>query len=129
MSAKITLITPPDIFQNDQESVLFFDIDEEEQEKVIQWLTKNDLTINIYFYQGETNVPWFLHSLACSTYKYVNVDNMSAVTSHLVSYVIAKSNVFYRTKDQSISDLYSHINTNRVKDAVEFLERIFGGQR
>lgn len=129
MPAKITLITPPDIFQNDQESILFFDIDEEEQEKVIQWLTKNDLTINIYFYQGEPNVPWVLHSLACATYKYVNTDNMSAVTSHLVSYVLAKNNVFYRTKDQNISELYSYINTNRVKDAVDFLERIFGGQR
>lgn len=129
MTAKITLITPPDIFQNDQESVLFFDLSSEEQDSVIQWLTKNDLTINIYFYQGEVNIPWLLHSLSCSTYKYVNIDNMSAVTSHMSSYILAKNNVFYSTKDVNISELYSYINNNRVTDAVDFLKKVFSVSR
>lgn len=126
MAAKITLITPPDIFQNDQESILFFDLNETEQDGVIAWLKNSEISINIYFYQGEPNIPWFLHALACSTYKYVNVDTVSAVTSHLLSYVLSKQNSFYSSKDSNIKELYSFINTNRVESAVDFLEKIYG---
>jgi hypothetical protein len=130
MAAKITLITPPDIFQNDVESVLFFDITEKEQDAVTQWLsTVDDLTINIYFYQGEPNVPWFLHALSCSNYKYVNLNNMSAVTGYLAGYILSKQGVFYSTSDVNVAELFSHINHNRVNDAVDFLKRVFSGKR
>ena len=130
MAAKITLITPPDIYQNDQASVLFIDLTETEQDGVTAWLAEKlaDVHLNIYFYQGEPNVPWFLHSLSCSTYKYINLNNMSAVTSYLAGYALSKAGVSYSTTDDTIADLYSHINTHRVVDAVEFLERTFSGQ-
>ena len=128
---RITLITPPDIFQNDQESVLFIDVTETEQDEITQFLGLSEYNkhINIYFYQGEVNVPWFLHALACTQHKYINLDNMSSVTAHLASYALSKSGVYYSTADKSLKELYSHINVNKVTGAVDFLERIFSGKK
>lgn len=128
MSAKITLITPPDIYQNDQDSILLIDLSEEEQDTVSKWLANNPTAINIYFYQGETNIPWLLHALSCSNYKYINLNNMSAVSSYLAGYMLSKAGVFYSTSDTNVAELFSYINMNRVDDAVAFLERVFGGK-
>lgn len=129
MPAKITLITPPNIFQNDCVSVLFFDLTDKEQDEVSAWLANADISINIYFYQGESNVPWVLHALSCTDYKYINVNNWSAVSSYLAGYILSKNNVFYSTTDTDVSELYSYINNNRVKNAVDFLEQVFGGKK
>ena len=126
MAAKITLITPPDIYQNDLESILFCDLTEEEQEGVISWLKEvNNLEINIYYYQGEPNVSWLLHALSCTHYRYINVNNMSGITNHLVGYLLSKSNVFYSCDDVNIIQVYNHINHNKVRDATDFLEKVF----
>jgi hypothetical protein len=130
MTATITLITPPDIYQNDRTSILFIDLTEDEQDKISKWLGQNgsELLLNIYYYQGETNVPWLLHALSCSNFKYINVNNMSATTSYLAGYILSKSDVFYYTTDENVASLYSHINLNRVKDTDQFLETLFGGK-
>jgi hypothetical protein len=128
MATKITLITPPDIYQNNQDSILLIDLIEDEQDKVSKWLGDNPSSINIYFFQGEPNVPWFLHALSCSTYKYINLNNMSAVSSYLAGYTLSKAGVFYSTDDANVADLFSYINMNRVEDAVAFLERVFGAK-
>ena len=131
MTFKITLITPPDIYQNDQDSILFIDLTENEQDAVTAWFAAQNTTqhVNIYFYHGEPNVPWLLHSLACANYKYINLNNLSAVSSHLASYILSKSGVMYSVDDANVAELYSHINTNRVTDTIEFLERAFNGQQ
>jgi hypothetical protein len=128
MTGKITLITPPDIYQNDQESILFIDLTEIEQDLVSTWLGKANLSLNIYFYQGETNIPWLLHSLSCSQYKYVNLNNMSPVISYLAGYILSKPGVCYSTTNVNVSELYSHINLNKVDDVIAFLERSFNGK-
>ena len=130
MPAKITLITPPDIYQNDLLSVLLVDISEKEQDAVTSWLSKSNYSdvMNIYFYQGEPNVPWLLHSLSCSQFKYINLNNTSAISSYLLGYILGKQGVYYSTDDISVAELFSHINTNKVTDAVDFLERIFSGK-
>lgn len=126
MTTKITLITPPDIYQNDRPSVLFIDITEEEQDNISEFLGKEEqsLALNIYFYQGETNVPWLLHAISCSEFTYINVNNMYPVTSYLAGYILSKSQVFYSVKDELIADLYKHINLNRVVDVQTFLKNI-----
>lgn len=131
MTMRLTLITPPDIFQNNQESVMLIDITEKEQDIITQFLgaVDTDEHINVYFYQGELNAPWFLHALACAQHKYINLDNMSAVTAHLASYTLSKSGVYYNTSDTYKRELYSHINVNAVTDITEFLERIFSGKK
>lgn len=128
MKNKITLITPPDIFQNDQESILLVDITEKDQDLVSIWLGKTDKDLNIYFYQGETNVEWLLHALSCSNSAFVNLNNMSPVTSHLAGFLLSKPKVYYTTDDKNISNLFSYINHNHVTDVVDFLERTFNGK-
>lgn len=128
MATKLTLITPPDIYQNNQDSVLLIDLTEKEQDEVSTWLGQNPLSINIYFYQGEPNIPWFLHALSCATYKYINLNNMTAVSSYLAGYTLSKAGVYYSTDDKNVSELFSHINMNLVDNAVAFLERTFGGK-
>ena len=128
MANKLTLITPPDIYQNNQDSILLIDITEKEQDEVSAWLAQNPSSINIYFYQGETNIPWFMHALSCSTYKYINLNNMTAVSSYLAGYTLSKVGVYYSTDDENVATLFGHINMNRVDNAVAFLERTFGGK-
>lgn len=128
MASKITLITPPDIYQNSQESILLIDITDSEQDEISKWLGETPTTMNIYFYQGEVNIPWFLHALSCSTYKYINLNNMSAVSGHLVGYTLSKPGVYYSTTDENVANLFSYINTNQVDNVVAFLERTLSGK-
>lgn len=123
MTTKVTLISPPDIFQNNEHSLMLMNITEKEEDLVALWLTDNDAApINIYFYQNETNVPWVLHSLSCANYKYINLDNLNSVTIHLAGYILSKQTVFYYTNDVNTAELYSHINTNRVNSITDFLD-------
>ena len=130
MPMKITLITPPDIFENGNDSILFMDITDEEQDAVSKWLGNKelDIPVNIYFYQGEPNIPWLLHALSCTNFKYINLNNMSAVSTYMAGYVLSKSGVYYKTNDENVAALYSHINSGRVDGTDKFLERIFGGK-
>lgn len=129
MGTKITFISPPDIYQNNKLSLFLVDPNEKDQEQVAEWLKdQDDLDINLYYYQGESNVPWLLHSLAASKYKYLNIDNMSAVTSYLVGYILSKPGSYYSTTDLNVSELFSHLNHNRVQNAQDFLRQIFNGQ-
>ena len=61
MPGKITLITPPDFFENSNTSVLFAHISNEEQDVISRWLADSDFAnnINFYVYSGEVNVSWF----------------------------------------------------------------------
>jgi hypothetical protein len=128
VAAKITLITPPDIYQNNQKSVLFIDLNNNEQDLAIEYLKTVDEGINVYFYSGETNVPWLLHALSCSDYKYINLNNMSAVTGYLAGYILSMPGVCYSTTDINVSMLYSYINVNKVDNVVNFLERVISGK-
>lgn len=130
MSAKITLITPPDIFENDQPSVLFIDLTTKEQDEVTKWfLDTDDIKLNVYYYQGEYNISWLLYALSVANFRYVNLSNMSAITSYLAGYIVSRSNVFYKVEDQNVAELYSHLNYNRVNNVVEFLDKVFSGTK
>ena len=129
MTIKITLITPPDIFQNNQDSILFMGLTDIEQDHVSEWLASTDRVgnINIYFYSGEPNVDWLMHALAASTFRYIRLNNTSAITERLAGYILSKPNVYYSTDDNGLAELYSFVNVNRVNNAVDFLERVFSG--
>ena len=122
MSLKITLITPPDIFENDNESIFLINLNEEDQNAATDWLSKYDSEedLNIYFYQGEINMPWFLHAMAVSTYKYIDIDANSPMTDLLAGYILGKNNVYYKTAEQNTAAVYNYINPNRVSNVVTF---------
>jgi len=130
MNNKITLITPPDFFENESFSILFIHLSDDDQATVSEWLAKADLTehVNIYFYDHEIDVPWFLHALARCEYKYIDLDGLNYATSALSGYLVGKKNTYYKTDDENESAVYHYINQNRITTIQTFLERTFNGK-
>jgi hypothetical protein len=131
MPIKITLVTPPDIYENDNDSLFLINLSEEEQNIATDWFSRldTDQSLNIYFYQGEINLPWFFHAMAASSYKYINIDADAVLTNLLTGYILGKNNVFYKTEDQNAAEVYTYINSNRVKGVVDFLERVIDAKQ
>jgi hypothetical protein len=131
MTIKITLITPPDIFENDNDSLLIANLTESEQTMASDWLGKfdSDKNFNIYFFQNETEMPWILHAMATAKYKYINVDKATGLTGCMAGYMLGKPNTYYSCKDLNVADVYRYINPNRVADVAEFFERTIGAEK
>ena len=130
MQGKITLITPPDFFENNNESVLFMHLSDAEQDIVSKWLSKSTITsnVNFYVYIDEVNVSWLLYALNRCEHKYINMNYCNSITQALGGYMLGKSSVHYSTSDANTSAIYSHINQNRVDSVEKFLEAVFGDQ-
>ena len=130
MNGKITLITPPDVFENESYSVLFIHLNEEDQTTVSKWLAtaEIDYNLNIYFYSGEIELPWLFHAMARCNYTFINLNDMNKVTTSLSGYILGKNNVFYKTSDENVSAIYHYINQNRITNMKSFLERAFNGK-
>jgi hypothetical protein len=130
MQGSITLVTPPDVYENSNLSVLFIHLDDAGQDTVSRWLKTSTLAedLNIYVYNGEANISWLLYALGRCDYKYINTDNVNAISQAILGYIVGKSGVCYETSDENIAAVYSHINSNRVKNVGEFLERALGDQ-
>lgn len=125
MQGSITLVTPPDIYENSNLSILFVHISEADQDAVSQWLAKTDISedINIYVYNGETNISWLLYALGRCDYKYINVDGANNVSSAMMGYMLGKNGICYSTVDENLAAIYTHINSNRTTNIIDFLER------
>ena len=130
MNGKITLITPPDIFENGNLSILLVNVSDKDQDAITKWLSESafEKDVNIYFYAGEPNVPWFFHAIGCCEYKYIDLDGDNYVTKALSGYVLGKCGFSYKTVDENLASVYSYINNNRVLRVEEFLERALSGQ-
>ena len=130
MKGKVTLITPPDIYENFNLSILLINLKEDAQIKFSECLARveNLEPINLYFYSGEENPNWFFHALARSEYKYIDIDALGGMPYFLLSYTLGKSNVFYQTKDENLAAICQYINQNRVKSIEIFLDIIFKGR-
>ncbi len=126
MDGKLTLITPPDFYENLNTSILFMHLTEEEQCAVSSWFKDFDSSenLNLYVYNGELNIPWILYAFNRCDYTYLNLDNQNSTTQTLSGYYLANSNVWYKTEHTELSDIYNHINGNRVDSIEHFLERI-----
>lgn len=131
MQGKITLITPPDFFENANTSVLFVNLSDKDQEIVSEFLAKSNLlqNLNFYVFNNETNVSWLLYAANRCEYKFVEYDNIDPVSYTLGSYLLTKSNTFYKTEDENLVAILSHINQNKINDIKTFLERIVDDQK
>lgn len=128
MEGKITLITPPDIFENSNKSVLFMHLGEREQDIVSTWLANASINsnINFYVYSGENNIPWLLYALSRCEHKYIDMDEQGYITQALGGHILGKSSVYYHTQDENLAAVYSHINQRRVDKVETFLETVLG---
>jgi hypothetical protein len=127
MDNRITLITPPDFFENESYSILFIHLGEEDQAVVSKWLANANLTehINIYFYDHEISLEWFFYALSRCDYKYIDLDELNNITAQLSGYILGKKNTYYKTLDESRSAVSHFINQNRITKIESFLERAF----
>lgn len=130
MSSKITLITPPDIYENSNTSLMLIGLSDKDQDQASLWLGNNakDIDLNLYFYQGEPNMPWLLYALnrADATFINLNIDN--AIITSMGSYILGKPSVYYTTQDSNMKALMSHINNNFVPDVETFLKKVLNEQ-
>ena len=131
MSNKITLITPPDIYENSNFSILFLGLTDTDQDNASLWLGQHDHypDCNFYYYQGEENLTWLLYALNRADVKFLNFDTDHAIISMLGSYILGRPNVHYTTQNPDLKALMSHINNQYVPDVQTFLERVFDGQK
>jgi hypothetical protein len=126
MQNKLTLITPPDFYENSNFSVLFLGITEQDQDAASKWLAGNSYPdTNFYYYQGEPNIPWLLYAANRSDIKFLNFDSNGSIINIMGSYILGRPNVYYTTKDENLKQLMSHINNNFVDSIEKFLERAF----
>ena len=125
MGPKITLITPPTIFQNNSIWIFLSDLSESEQDSLTKELLKlENQQFNIYYYNGEPELEWLFHSFSCCDYRYLNLDNGSPSSKMISSYLLSKPNTFYSSTNSLEIELFRHINHNRVNDVLEFFQRI-----
>jgi hypothetical protein len=127
MNGKITLITPPDFFENSNLSLLFFNLTNDEQQDISEWFSKNNLDkdVNLYLYTGEQNIEWLLYAINRCDYKYINLEHLDFISSCLYSYILSKSKVYYKCVDKDVSYVLKYINQNNVLNIEEFLKEIF----
>jgi hypothetical protein len=125
MANKVTLITPPDTFENSNKSLLVVDLTELEQDNLSKWLGEYEeaFDLNIYFYQGEPDIAWLFHAIARADYVYINIDNYSDIGHLLASYILSKHNVWFTSSNKNIVEVFSHINQRYVDSINEFLEK------
>jgi hypothetical protein len=128
---KITLVTPPDIYENSNFSISFLGLTEDQQTAASVWMGKNEdfPPCNFYYYEGENNIPWLLFALNRSNAIFLNLDVENAIINIMGSYILGKSGVFYTTRDPNLKSLISHINNNYVESVEVFLEKVFNEQR
>ena len=130
MAGRITLITPPDIYENSNTSILFAHISDADQEIVSKWLANAELKndVNFYIYNGEPEVPWFFWAIGCCQHKYIDLDGVNDISKLLSGYVLSKPSIFYKTENENTAAVISHINNNRISSIEKFLERILSEQ-
>ena len=129
MQAKITLITPPDFFENSNPSILLINPSDADQDAASKWFTENLKTeVNVYYYQGEPEIPWLLHALGVSSNVYFNLDELPDITTVMMGYILGKSNVCYKTDNANINAIATHINNNKIDRIEKFLERALNDQ-
>ena len=130
MQGKITLITPPDIFENESTSILFIHLDEEDQETVSKWFSGSDIkeNVNIYFYDHEIDLPWLFHAMGHADHIFMNVDGCNDVTQHLSGHILGKKKAVFKVESDSTAAIYYFLNQNRITNIESFLERVFDEQ-
>ena len=131
MSNKITLVTPPDFYENSNFSILFLGMTDTDQDAASKWLGANDHypESNLYYYQGENNPEWLMYALNRADVKFLNFDADHAIINIMGSYILGRPNVYYTTKDENLKALMGHINNQYVPNIEAFLEKVFDGSR
>ena len=123
---KITLVTPPDFYENQNFSILMIGLSDSEQDKTSVWLGQSNITqdINLYYYQGEDSIEWLLYAIARADATYINADTDQLLPTQFLSYFISRPSVFYNTYDENKNKLFSCLSNRYVNTIEDFLKGI-----
>jgi hypothetical protein len=126
MSGKITLISPPDVYVNRGFSLILVNTTEEEQEKISDWFSNNNLSheVTIYFYNNEHNLQWLMTAFNVAHVRYINVDNTQDQSNVLMSYLLSSENCYYTTTNENAFEVFRLLNNSKLENVVEFLEKV-----
>lgn len=126
MKNKITLITPPDFFENNEFSLLLVGLNDVNQQSMTTYLSnlEFDKNINIYFHMDENEPTWILYSLGKSSFCFMDLDNTKSAAATLSAYILSKPNTYYSTTNEYLATQVKVINSNRVPDFDFFLQEI-----
>lgn len=125
MDGKITLITPPDIFENGNTSLLFVNLSETDQTNVSTYLANlsSKQNFNFYVYGQDNNLLWLMYAINRSNFVYIDFNSENLIVDRLGSYILSKNNVFYKTDNENLAAIYNHINQNRITNIETFLQK------
>ena len=131
MANKITLVTPPDFYENSNFSILFIGMTDQDQDLASAWLGKNETypDCNFYYFQGENNMEWLLYALHRSDAIFLNFNVDRVIINIMGSYILSRPNVYYTTNDDNLKALMTYINNQYTTDVTAFLEKVFNDQR
>lgn len=129
MQGKVTVISPPDIFENSNLSILFLHLSDEDQDTVSKWLSTHeyDGDVNLYVYTNESNPEWILYASSVCQHKYIDLNSVNAYTQALSGYLLGTKGYHYKIDDQELAAVYGCINTKRIGKIEDFLEGVFKG--
>lgn len=121
----ITLITPPDVLNNDAYSMLIICPSEEYKILINNILSESNMHLNLYWYESRfDSIDWIINLLKKMDVVFVDVDNSDNEVRMFLSHIIAQPNTFYLTRDNNTP--YNLISKNRVYDFV-WLENFVRG--
>jgi len=124
MKNKITLITPPDKFENANFNLTLINLNQSQQESVTNWLEQVEIEkdMNIYYFGPNDDAQWLLYAVNQSHLTYCNIDNQCQTMSVLLSWIVAKNKVYFNSENEKTSTILSNITHNRVPDISFFLD-------
>lgn len=126
MTGKITLVSPPDVYVNNNFSFILINTTEEQQEKVSNWFASKNLDkeVTIYFYNNESNLQWLVTASAVSKYKFINLSNTRDNSQFLSSFILSSENCYYSLDDDNMFEIFRLVNTSRITDIENFLDKV-----
>lgn len=122
---EISLITPPDVLNNDAYSILVVCPTADKKQMLNEILGDTSVYLNLYLYENAfDNVDWIINLIKKVDIAFIDVDNCDANVRVFLSHFIAQPNTFYLTNDGTTP--YNLISKNRVYDFM-LLENIIRG--
>jgi hypothetical protein len=121
----IVLITPPDVLNNDAQSIMILCASENSKKIINEILTSSDVHLNLYWYESRfDNIEWVINLIKKVNIVFIDIDNCDSDMRTFLSHIIAQPNTFYLTNDGVTP--YNLISKNRVYDFV-WLENFVRG--
>lgn len=122
---EISLITPPDILNNDAYSILVVCPSGDKKQMLNDILSESKIHLNLYLYESMfDDVAWIINLIKKVDIVFIDVDNCDNNVRTFLSHFIAQPNTFYLTNDGTTP--YNLISKNRVYDFL-LLENIIRG--